>query len=253
MRIDLSNTGRKPIAITPTAAVPIFGRSADNLRDHRHVTSLLHRIDLLSQGVLVQPTMSFDERGHHPNTTVYGVVGCEGDGTSPIGSFPTVASFIGEGGSFDAPKAVFEDWDPPELSEVQLQGRESVGALRFRSRKLSPGKTLTYLVFLGISTDRKGPLGWIKATAPAKRRKRRSIIRLNSGRTNWIPFKCKRMIPISAAGCVGLNSSRSSAKFSDAPFCRTLIMGAAAAAGEIFGRIAWGCCCSAEATSERFF
>src|SRR5258706_7940862 len=70
MRVELTNIGRKPLAITPTAAVPIFGRSADNLRDHRHVTSLLHRIEQVSHGVLVTPTMSFDERGHRPNTTV---------------------------------------------------------------------------------------------------------------------------------------------------------------------------------------
>src|SRR5579871_5876727 len=51
MRVELTNTGRKPLAITATAAIPIFGRSADNLRDHRHVTSLLHRIALSAHGV----------------------------------------------------------------------------------------------------------------------------------------------------------------------------------------------------------
>src|SRR5207302_11291118 len=163
MQVDLTNTGRKTLTITPTAAVPIYGRSADNLRDHRHVTSLLHRIDQVSGGVRVIPTMIFDERGHHPNTTVYGVLGCEGDGTPPTGSFPTVASFIGEGGNFDAPRAILEDWDLPELSEVELQGREAVGALRFKSRKLAPGKSATYLVFLGIAKEKKEALGWLKA------------------------------------------------------------------------------------------
>ena len=163
LRVELTNTGRKPMAITPTAAIPIFGRSADNLRDHRHVTSLLHRIEQTAQGILVTPTMSFDERGHHPNSTVYGVLGCEGDGPSPAGSFPTVNSFIGEGGSFDAPRAVLEDWDLPDLSEVELQGREAVGALRFKSRKLAPGKSVTYLDRDGIAKDRKEALGWLKA------------------------------------------------------------------------------------------
>jgi len=163
MRVELTNTGSKLLAITATAAIPIFGRSADNLRDHRHVTSLLHRIEQVSQGVLVTPMMSFDERGHHPNSTVYGVLGAEGDGQSPAGSFPTVASFIGEGGTFDAPCAVFEDWDLPDLSETERQGREAVGALRFKSRKLAPGKSVTYLLFLGIAKDRKDALAWIKA------------------------------------------------------------------------------------------
>jgi cellobiose phosphorylase len=163
MRVEITNTGRKPVSITPTAAIPIFGRSADNLRDHRHVTSLLHRIARLDQGVLVTPTMSFDERGHQLNSTVYAVLGCDQNGDAPVGSFPTVDSFIGEGGNFDAPRAVFEDLDPPELSQTQLQGREAVGALRFKTRKLSPGKSATYFIFLGIAQDRKEALSWVKS------------------------------------------------------------------------------------------
>lgn len=169
MRVEVSNVGRKPLTITPTAAIPIFGRSADNLRDHRHVTSLLHRIEQAASGVLVTPTMSFDERGHHPNSVVYGVLGCEGDGQGPLGSFPTVASFIGEGGTFDAPRAVYEDWDTPELTDVQLQGREAVGGLRFKTRKLAPGKSLVYLVFMGIAADKKEALAWVRAYGTAEK------------------------------------------------------------------------------------
>jgi cellobiose phosphorylase len=167
MRVELTNTGRRPLSITPTAAIPLFARSADNLRDHRHVTSLLHRIALEDSGVLVTPTMSFDERGHHANSLVYAVLGCESEGQLPVGSFPTVDSFIGEGGTFDAPRAVYENRDTPELTDVQLQGREAVGALRFRTRKLAPGKTLTYLVFTGIGKERKEVLGWLKAYGTA--------------------------------------------------------------------------------------
>ncbi len=162
MRVEITNSGRKPLSLTPTAAIPVFGRSADNVRDHRHVTSLLHRIALPDHGVLVTPTMSFDERGHHRNSTVYAVLGCDGDGQAPLGFFPTVASFVGEGGTFDAPRAIYEDWDIPDLTEVQLQGREAVGALRFRSRKLAPGKTAVYLVFMGIAQERKEALSWIR-------------------------------------------------------------------------------------------
>lgn len=169
MRVELTNRGKKPLAITATAAVPIFARSADNLRDHRHVTSLLHRIEQVASGVLVSPTMSFDERGHVTNSMVYGVLGCEADGQLPLGSFPTVMSFIGEGGTFDAPRAVFEDWDLPDLSDVSLQGREAVGALRFKSRKLSPGKSVTYLVLMGVAKEKKEALGWIKAYGSAEK------------------------------------------------------------------------------------
>ena len=44
MQVTIVNKSRMEQVITPIAAIPIFGRSADNLRDHRHVTSLLHRI-----------------------------------------------------------------------------------------------------------------------------------------------------------------------------------------------------------------
>jgi cellobiose phosphorylase len=162
MRVAITNTGRKPLRITPTAAIPIFARSADNLRDHRHVTSLLHRIQLHAHGVLVRPTMSFDERGHKENSLVYAVLGQDENGDAPLGSFPTVPSFIGEGGSFDAPAAVLQDLDVPELSKVELQGREAVGALRFKSRQLAPGKTVVYVLFLGIASERKVAEGWLK-------------------------------------------------------------------------------------------
>ena len=43
MQVTLTNLGAEPLTLTPIAAIPLYGRSADNLRDHRHVTSLLHR------------------------------------------------------------------------------------------------------------------------------------------------------------------------------------------------------------------
>jgi cellobiose phosphorylase len=163
MVVKITNTGKKAIRISPTAAIPIFGRSADNLRDHRHVTSLLHRVLRHDHGVLVKPEMSFDERGHRINALVYGVLGAEENGDAPLGTFPTVTSFIGEGGSLAAPAAVYQDLDLPELSEVQLQGREAMGALRFKSRKLEPGKTAAYVLLLGIGPDKKAADGWLKA------------------------------------------------------------------------------------------
>jgi hypothetical protein len=56
MLVVLTNVADRPLTVTPTAAIPIYGRSADNLRDHRHVTSLLHRIFTERYGVLVRPT-----------------------------------------------------------------------------------------------------------------------------------------------------------------------------------------------------
>ncbi|MBD5459305.1 MAG: cellobiose phosphorylase, partial [Lachnospiraceae bacterium] len=64
MLVTVWNHSETPQEITAYAAVPIYGRSADNIRDHRNVTSMLHRIETRENGVLVCPTMSFDEKGH---------------------------------------------------------------------------------------------------------------------------------------------------------------------------------------------
>lgn len=83
MYVEITNTGNMQVRFTPTAAIPVYGRSADNLRDHRHVTSLLHRIRTVENGVLVTPTMSFDERGHRPNEMTYFVCGYDQTGEAP--------------------------------------------------------------------------------------------------------------------------------------------------------------------------
>ena len=111
MQVEICNESKAARTITPVAAVPIYGRSADNIRDHRHVTSLLHRITVTTNGVCVRPTMSFDERGHKKNEMVYYVCGMDGEGNSPRDFYPTVDLFIGEGGSFTHPRAVLENRD----------------------------------------------------------------------------------------------------------------------------------------------
>lgn len=63
MYITIQNKSANIQHLTAYGAVPIYGRSADNIRDHRNVTSMLHRIKTTQNGVLVSPTMSFDERG----------------------------------------------------------------------------------------------------------------------------------------------------------------------------------------------
>ncbi len=67
--VRITNISEEVTKITPVAVIPVYGRSADNLRDHRHVTSLLHRIRTTEYGVEVKPVLSFDERGHQKNNT----------------------------------------------------------------------------------------------------------------------------------------------------------------------------------------
>lgn len=159
MYVTLKNESDAPIELTSYAAVPIYGRSADNLRDHRHVTSLLHRIELTGNGVLVCPTMSFDERGHRTNKRIYYVIGTTGEGNAPENFFPTVELFAGEGGSLSHPRAVYEkragipaDADP--LTITGIQGKEAMGAMAFAPVTLAPNETTSYILLLGITDDK---------------------------------------------------------------------------------------------------
>jgi len=145
MQVKIINTGDKERKITPTAAVPIYGRSADNLRDHRHVTSLLNHTQTLDYGVAVSPTLSFDERGHQENEVSYAVLGAEESGDKPLGFYPIVEEFIGEGGSLDWPEAVLKKSDEYVKADQLIKGYESIGALRFEDIQLKPGESRSYI------------------------------------------------------------------------------------------------------------
>lgn len=150
MYVTIKNLSDKSRELIPYAAVPIYGRSADNIRDHRHVTSLLHRIKTDESGVLVCPTMSFDERGHQPNHKIYYVKGCTGNGELPESFYPTTEDFLGEGGSFTHPRAVYESAPGcPPFSRID--GREAVGAFRFPALSLKPGEEASYILILGVA------------------------------------------------------------------------------------------------------
>ena len=152
MFVELTNTGDGDIEFTPVAAVPIYGRSADNIRDHRHVTSLLHRIRTTGNSVLVRPTLSFDERGHQKNTVTYFVSGVDEKGTAPVGFYPVTEDFIGEGGSFTRPRALIENQNP--LKEgVHVAGKEAIGGIRFEKIKLEPNASVSYTIIIGATED----------------------------------------------------------------------------------------------------
>lgn len=152
MYVTLENTSAESIKFTPVAAIPLYGRSADNIRDHRHVTSLLHRISTQEYGIEVSPVLSFDERGHQKNSTTYFVYGSKEDGTKPETFYPTNEMFIGEGGSFLNPEAVRTVKEGVKAG-AKIQGKEAVGALAFESVELKAGEKTGYIVVAGITDD----------------------------------------------------------------------------------------------------
>lgn len=152
MSVTIRNIGTIPCELTPIAAIPIYGRSADNLRDHRHVTSLLHRIATKDESIIVKPTLSFDERGHQVNEVSYYVSGVTGECEKPMGFYPIVEDYIGEGGSFECPEAVFRKKDCI-LKGMEFEGYEAMGGIRFKDIALAPGESKEFVILLGMGQD----------------------------------------------------------------------------------------------------
>jgi cellobiose phosphorylase len=161
-KITLTNPGPDPLNISATFAVPIFGRSADQLRDHRHVTSLLNQIEVLPEGVRVKPTLLFDETGHHPNHRYYMALGVDQDGNLPSEIFPLVDHFIGEGGSLDWPEAVIKRLTSPYQPGQVLKGYEALGGLRFPEVTLAAGESTSCIIVLGTWDSSGAGIEWIK-------------------------------------------------------------------------------------------
>jgi len=148
MTIKLKNISRKKVKITATSAIPLYGRSAENIHDHRHVTSLLNRIYPTNSGIVLKPTMVFDEKSHRLNKTVYFCFGFDSNGNKPTQILPDLESFIGKTSDLEAPEAIINN-SKPEINNIQ--GKDAIGALRFKTKTLSPLQSQTYIILLGIN------------------------------------------------------------------------------------------------------
>jgi len=149
MRVTVTNSGTEPVEITPTSFIPLFGRSEKNLRDHRHVSSLLNRVQLHTHGIVLVPSMAFDEKGHTLNQTRYYVLGYEEDTRAPVGQFPTLDCFLGSGDVF-SPEAIYKDIPAVQKHYPEFDGKEACAALRFKTRTLPPGAAARFVLVMGI-------------------------------------------------------------------------------------------------------
>lgn len=152
MKVELKNISNTEKKLQVVSAVPIYGRSATNIRDHRHVTALLHRIRTVDSGVIVNPTMTFDERGHKRNELVYGVFGGNAS-ERPEGFYPVLEEFIGEGGNLENPGALYEAPLAPCKAGREVDGYEALGGICFSERAVKPGETLVYIFAMGYGSD----------------------------------------------------------------------------------------------------
>ncbi len=150
MQVSLTNISGRRVNFTPTAAIPMYNRGANNIRDHRHVTSLLQRVFLHKFGVIARPTLSFDEAGHHPNRDSYFVLGWDEKMSPPQRIYPTQECFCGDSGDLEEPQAVFGKTVP---RPANIQGKEVMGGLSFRKVSLAPAQTKVYTLVMGITED----------------------------------------------------------------------------------------------------
>lgn len=147
MKVKLTNISSNKTEFVPFAAIPIYARGANNIRDHRHVTSLLQRVILNKHGVITKPTLVFNEAGHTPNKDCYFVLGLDSRGFAPQYIYPTQEMFCQDAGDLEAPEAIINNLLP---DKSLIQGKEPMGALRFKGVTLSAGSSLNFIIVMGI-------------------------------------------------------------------------------------------------------
>ncbi|MCK5082921.1 MAG: hypothetical protein KAR31_08440, partial [Candidatus Omnitrophica bacterium] len=163
MNVEVKDLSREGHTIEATVVIPIYGRQLEREHNHRHVTSLINEPEQAVAGVIVQPPMGMsEEKGHYLQTRAYYVLAATAQGETPVGTFPTVDSFLGDATALDAPMAVIENKKPAKLTNVEIAGKEAIGALRFKKRKLKPGETMRVIVAMGISENKKDALETFK-------------------------------------------------------------------------------------------
>ena len=155
MWVKIKNTGPRTIEYVPTSFIPLYGRGESHLRDHRHVTSLLNRVKLSPYGIVLTPTMIFDEQKHKKNSSHYFVYGYEGERIPPQGQFPTLLHFCGESGELQKPESIYKNIAPFTKKCVSFDGKENCAAFRFKKRRLKINEETHYVLVMGIAESKK--------------------------------------------------------------------------------------------------
>ncbi|MBQ9306388.1 MAG: cellobiose phosphorylase [Clostridia bacterium] len=149
MRVTLRNLADTARKVTPTAAIPLYGRSADNIRDHRHVTSLLSRVTVMEDGIALHPTMTFDERGHQKGERTYTVTGRDEAGIAPLRFLVSVRDYVGEG-SYDWPDALEHSSDGWLKCGDHVDGYEPAAVLQWEEMLLPGYEEKSWYLALGV-------------------------------------------------------------------------------------------------------
>ncbi len=158
---EVKNIGNMPIILKATSATPLFGRSTENVRDHKNVTTLFQKIWQDKNGIRIKGNIVHDERGGHiPNNTYYAVYGSDQNGNAPVNLWGSMLDFIGEGGCLDNPEALVKNLKPPVRTGDDVDGTEAIGALQFAEIELKPGEKISYIIKYLISENPADFIRW---------------------------------------------------------------------------------------------
>ncbi|TVP96830.1 MAG: cellobiose phosphorylase [Acholeplasmatales bacterium] len=152
-KITLKNTTSKPLSLKSVIGIPIYGRSADTLRDHRHVTSLLNRVKIAENGLINHPTFSFDERGHVLNKRHYGVFAHSSHHTRVQHYYPTLEAFVGEGQTLLDPDVVKKEIPSTHRIGDVIAGYEAMAGMAYETVTLHEHEELSLVIALMIGDD----------------------------------------------------------------------------------------------------
>ena len=148
--IKITNKRSSAVSFQAVSAIELYGRSAENQRDHRHVTSLLNVTDILPHMLTMTPTLHFDETGHHQNELSYGV-SFKMEGYGNIGASPTLDRFIGKG-SLLFPKGLDDI-----VTSGTFYGYETIASFQTEKIELKPNEDISILIGIGVA-DHKDEL-----------------------------------------------------------------------------------------------
>ena len=154
-KVVFKNNSDSEIKLRATIATPIYGRSADEIRDHRHVTALLNKIDLYKNGIVNTPTLTFDERGHKENKIQYGVFAVTSPNVEVENYYPVLQEFIGEGGNLISPIAIKENMQTEYKCNDSISGYECMGGMAFKEISLCPHESFAVVFSVAIQKDGK--------------------------------------------------------------------------------------------------
>ncbi len=152
-KITIKNTRDKPLKLKSVIGIPIYGRSAENIRDHRHVTSLLNRIKIVENGIINHPTFSFDERGHILNQRQYGVFSMSSHHQTVKQFHPVLEEFTGEGNTLLDPLVVKENNQTAYKAGDVVQGFEAIAGIEYEQITLNENEESSIVISLMISDD----------------------------------------------------------------------------------------------------